>query len=71
MGRGEKWRQCGTAPAGAQGLLCARPRGLNRFNGPNRGAWYAAFEIETAITEVSFHLTRELDNIGVYETTVD
>jgi hypothetical protein len=49
----------------------ARPRGLNRFNGPNRGAWYAAFEVETAIAEVSFHLTRELDNIGVYETTVD
>jgi len=49
----------------------ARPRGLNRFNGPSRGAWYAAFEIETAIAEVSFHLVRELDNIGVYETTVD
>jgi hypothetical protein len=49
----------------------ARPRGLNRFNGPNRGAWYAGFEVETAIAEVSFHLTRELDNIGVYETTVD
>jgi hypothetical protein len=49
----------------------ARPRGLNRFSGPSRGAWYAAFEVETAIAEVSFHLTRELDNIGVYETTVD
>ncbi|HEY7797487.1 MAG TPA: RES family NAD+ phosphorylase [Hyphomonadaceae bacterium] len=49
----------------------ARPRGLNRFNGPNRGAWYAAFEVETAIAEVSFHLTRELDNIGVYKTNVD
>ena len=45
--------------------------GLNRFNGPSRGAWYAAFEVETAIAEVSFHLTRELDNIGFYETTVD
>lgn len=49
----------------------ARPRGLNRFNGPNRGAWYAAFEVETAIAEVSFHLARELDNIGVYNATVD
>jgi RES domain-containing protein len=49
----------------------ARPRGLNRFNGPSRGAWYAAFEVETAVAEVSFHLTRELDNIGVYATTVD
>lgn len=49
----------------------ARPRGLNRFNGPSRGAWYAAFEVDTSIAEVAFHITRELDNIGVYETTVD
>jgi RES domain-containing protein len=49
----------------------ARPRGLNRFNGPNRGAWYAAFDTETSIAEVSFHLVRELDNIGVYRTVVD
>lgn len=49
----------------------SRPRGLNRFNGPSRGAWYAAFEVETSIAEVAFHLTRELDNIGVYETIVD
>ena len=42
----------------------------NRFNGPNRGAWYAsfgAFAIETAQAEVSWHLTRELDATGVYE----
>jgi RES domain-containing protein len=49
----------------------ARPRGLNRFNGPGRGAWYAAFETETSIAEVAFHMLRELDNIGVYETAVD
>ena len=27
----------------------------SRFNGPLRGAWYAAFEIETAQAEISFH----------------
>jgi len=37
----------------------ARPGG-SRFNGPDRGAWYAAFEVETATTEVGFHLTRVL-----------
>src|SRR5262245_14041814 len=36
-----------------------RPRELNRFNGPGRGAWYAALQVETCETEVAFHLTRE------------
>ncbi|MBL4876871.1 MAG: RES family NAD+ phosphorylase [Cohaesibacteraceae bacterium] len=46
-----------------------RPTG-NRFNGPSRGAWYAAFgenAAQTAQTEVIWHLTRELDAVGVYE----
>lgn len=49
----------------------ARPRGLNRFNGPSRGAWYAAFDVETSIAEVAFHIVRELDNVGVLEAVVD
>ena len=47
----------------------ARPIG-SRFNSSDRGAWYAAFEDDpsrTAITEVGYHLTRELENVGVYE----
>ncbi|WP_374140118.1 RES family NAD+ phosphorylase [Sphingomonas sp.] len=47
-----------------------RPGG-NRFNDERRGAWYSAFEVKTAIAEVSFHLTRELDAIGRFETSVD
>jgi hypothetical protein len=42
----------------------------NRFNGPKRGAWYAAWDDkapETSQTEVAYHLTRELDYVGVYE----
>ncbi|MFN7054952.1 RES family NAD+ phosphorylase [Hyphomonas sp.] len=39
----------------------------NRFNDASRGAWYAAFEDLTAITEVAFHRTRELTRIGVFE----
>jgi len=49
----------------------ARPHALNRFNGPERGAWYAALEVETAIAEVGFHLTRFLADTGVYEAVVD
>lgn len=49
----------------------ARPRALNRFNGPERGAWYAALELETSLAEVSFHLTRFLAETGVFEAVVD
>jgi len=48
-----------------------RPRDLNRFNGPGRGAWYAALKVETCIAEVSFHLERELANVGDFNATVD
>jgi len=34
----------------------AHPNG-SRFNGPDRGAWYAAFEIATAQAEIAFHYT--------------
>lgn len=40
----------------------ARPRG-SRFNGPGRGVWYAAFDLETAQAEVAFHRSLELQEI--------
>jgi hypothetical protein len=40
----------------------AHPAG-SRFNGPERGAWYAAFEIETAEAEIRFHKAQELEEI--------
>lgn len=45
--------------------------GGNRFNSPERGAWYCAFDPETAVAEVSFHLTQELAAIDRYENTTD
>ncbi|MEM7213714.1 MAG: RES family NAD+ phosphorylase [Pseudomonadota bacterium] len=42
----------------------------NRFNGPERGAWYASYgedAVETAQAEVSWHLTRELEATGVFD----
>ena len=47
----------------------ARPEG-SRFNGPERGAWYCAFEIETALAEVAFHKTVEYQEIGRFEDSV-
>src|SRR5262249_32660667 len=42
----------------------------NRFNGPDRGAWYAAFELETAETEVAFHKTVQLAEVGRFRDDV-
>ena len=36
----------------------------SRFNGPDRGAWYAAFELETAQAEIAFHKWVELSEVG-------
>ncbi len=44
----------------------ARPAG-SRFNGPDRGAWYAAFSQETAGVEVAFHKAEELREINWQE----
>ena len=46
-----------------------RPTG-NRFNGPERGAWYASYgnnATDTAKAEVAWRLTRELRATGIYE----
>jgi hypothetical protein len=44
----------------------AHPLG-SRFNGPDRGAWYAAFEIETSQVEVAFHKAIELAEVQWFE----
>jgi RES domain-containing protein len=44
----------------------ARPLG-NRFNGPERGAWYAAFSRETSEQEVAYHRQQELKEINWQE----
>jgi len=44
----------------------AKPLG-SRFNGPERGAWYAGFSQETAGIEVAFHKSEELREINWQE----
>jgi RES domain-containing protein len=41
----------------------AHPLG-SRFNAPDRGAWYAAFELNTAQVEVAYHKWRELVEVN-------
>jgi RES domain-containing protein len=40
-----------------------RPQG-NRFNPPDWGVWYSAFDCETALAEVTYHLTRAIVAAG-------
>jgi hypothetical protein len=47
----------------------AHPLG-SRFNGPDRGAWYAAFELETSQAEVAFHKSVELAEVNWFEEEI-
>jgi RES domain-containing protein len=47
----------------------AHPFG-SRFNGPDRGAWYAAFEVKTAQAEIAFHKSVELAEVGWFEEEI-
>ncbi|WP_245465165.1 MULTISPECIES: RES family NAD+ phosphorylase [unclassified Mesorhizobium] len=49
----------------------AKPREPNRFNSAERGAWYAALELETCMAEVRYHLTEALSQTSVYEAVVE
>jgi RES domain-containing protein len=44
--------------------FCHPHPGGSRFNGPDRGAWYAAFAVKTSQAEVAFHTQVQLDEIG-------
>lgn len=47
----------------------AHPLG-SRFSSPDRGAWYAGFELETSQREVAFHKSVQLAEIDRFEDTV-
>ena len=49
----------------------SKPRELNRFNGPGRGAWYAALDVATSLAEVAYHMTEFLGRTGSFSATVE
>jgi hypothetical protein len=42
-----------------------------RFNPADRGAWYAALEVETCIAEVGYHLTKALADSNDFTAIVE
>lgn len=48
----------------------AHPLG-SRCNGPDRGAWYAAFQLQTAQAEAAFHKAVQLAEIGRDEDEIE
>ena len=47
----------------------AHPLG-SRFNGPDRGVWYASFAVETAQAEVAFHKSIELAEVDWFNESI-
>lgn len=50
-------------------FTCTRIGG-NRFSTGDRGAWYCAWDLTTAINEVAFHKVRELSYIGSFHDRI-
>ncbi len=50
---------------------CHPAPGGGRFNTHERGAWYAAHSLETALAESIYRRTQELREIGGFETRVE
>ena len=47
----------------------AHPLG-SRFNGPDRGVWYAAFELEASQAEIAFHKSVELAEVNWFDESL-
>ena len=50
--------------------FCHAPPTGARFNGPDRGAWYAGFDVETSQAEVAFHKAVELAEVDWWQQSV-
>ena len=48
--------------------FCHPRPGGSRFSGAERGAWYAARTLETALAESTYQRTREIAEVGALET---
>jgi hypothetical protein len=51
--------------------FCHLAEGGGRFSVKDRGAWYAGRSLETALAESVHHRTKELEEVGTYDTRVE
>jgi RES domain len=51
--------------------FCHPAPGGGRFSIRDRGAWYAGRTLKAALAESIYHRTKELEEIGMYETRVE
>jgi RES domain len=51
--------------------FCHLAEGGGRFSVKDRGAWYAGRSLETALAESIHHRTKELEEVGTYDTRVE
>jgi hypothetical protein len=50
--------------------FCHPRPGGGRFSSPDRGAWYAGRTVDTSLAESIYHRTRELAEVGQFDTRV-
>jgi hypothetical protein len=66
----EEW-VVGTPMASVVMAAYCHPRpGGGRFSDAERGAWYAARAVDTALAEIVYHRTREIAEVGAFDTRV-
>jgi RES domain-containing protein len=68
--RREEWVLGRPMASVVMAAYCHPRREGGRFNGPGRGAWYAALDLATAHAEAIYHRTAELAEVGVFEARV-
>jgi hypothetical protein len=51
--------------------FCHPPPGGSRFSSEDRGAWYAARSLATALAESAFRRTQELREVRAFDTRVE
>jgi len=66
----EEWVTGRAMSSVVMAAYCHPRLGGGRFNTGERGAWYAGLDLDTAHAEVIYHRTRELAEIGVFQTQV-
>lgn len=67
----EEWVANVSDAAVIMAAFCHPHPGGGRFTDATRGAWYAAFTVETAHAQCVHHRTAELAEVGVLETRVE